>query len=158
MQDEILMLASGRTNVITGEHGKDVPVFRKWRWLLVSVSIIAITVAIIAIKQVLPAGLGGVRQVVPFLFFSQEVARYPSPDGRDVIIVYVNDAGASHSGWFPAWIVQARWHGDRVVAKGYLRDSQGPVPLVWTGPRTFMIEFMKGRHDNSAFSELVELN
>ena len=120
--------------------------------------VIFLGAGIVVWRQIVPAGLGGIRQVVPFLCFSQGRGKFQSPDGEITLIVYTNDAGAGHSGLFPSWIVQEHWYGDSLVAKGYLEESRGSVPLEWTGPRTFTIEFVRGRYDDAPAQQTVTLH
>jgi len=116
-----------------------------------------IFVAIVVVRQLIPSGLGGIQQVVPFLFFSESRGDFVSPSGDITLTVYTNDAGAGHSGLFPTWVIRKHWYGDEVVARGYLEDSQGPVPLAWTGPRTVNIRFVKGRYDDTPYPQTVTL-
>ncbi len=108
-------------------------------------------------RQIVPSGLGGMKQIIPYLFFSQSRGVFVPPGGTSRVEVVTNDAGAAHSGHFPTWVVREHWYGDEVVAKGYLEESQGPFPLKWTGPRTFTIGFVKGRYDDTPAPQLVTL-
>ena len=134
------------------------PVSRKRRWLIMLIVVILLGASAVVWRQMVPTGLGGIRQVVPFLCFSQERGKFQSPDGETTLVVYTNDAGAGHSGLFPSWVMQEHWYGDSVVAKGYLEESRGPVPLKWTGSRTFTIGFMKGRYDDAPAPQTVTLH
>lgn len=134
------------------------PSHRKRRLLAGAVVMFLTGTAIVVVKQTIPTGLGGMRQIIPFLFFSEEAARFTSADGDIVLIVYVNDAGAAHSGQFPTWIVQRHWYGGTVVARGYLEHPRDRVPLTWLGPREFRIEFRKDRYDYRPAPRTIELN
>ena len=123
--------------------------WRKRKRLYAIIAIGVLIVGILGVRQLIPTGLGGLRQVVPFLFFSEKRGEYKSPDGEITLVVYTNNAGAAHSGSFPTWVVREHWYGDKVVTKGYLARSHGPVPLTWTTPRSASIVFVKGRYDDT---------
>ena len=116
-----------------------------------------VLLGIVGVRQLIPSGLGGMRQVVPFLFFSEKRATYTSPNNNITVAVYSNDAGAAHSGMFPTWVIMEHWYGDEVIAKGYLSSSRDTVPLVWTGPRTITIRFAKDRYDETPSPQTIEI-
>jgi len=115
-------------------------------------------VGILGVRQLIPTGLGGCGHVVPFLFFSEKRGEFESPGGEITLVVYTNDAGAAHSGNFPTWVVREHWYGDEVVAKGYLGESRGPVPLTWTTPRSARIVFVKARYDQTPDPQSIDLD
>lgn len=131
---------------------------RKTKRLRALIAIAVLVVAALGIRQLVPTGLGGLKQVIPFLFFSEKRVEVTSPDGEITLVVYTNDAGAAHSGWFPTWVVRKHWYGDEVVAKGYLQESRGPVPLTWTTPRSAVIVFMKGRYDDTPEPHSIDMD
>lgn len=110
------------------------------------------------VRQLIPSGLGGLKQIAPFLFFSINRGTFNSPDGEITLVVYSNDAGAAHSGAFPTWVVQKHWYGDEVVAKGYMAESHGLIPLTWISSRSVKIIFVKGRYDDTPEPKTIELD
>ena len=128
---------------------------RKWR-ITVAIVLLVAAALLIGIMHLLPVGLGGPKHIIPFLFSTLDRGTYSSPDGRNRVEIYSNDAGAMHSGTFPSWVVRRHWWGAEVVAKGYLEDSRGPVPLKWVGARTATIEFVKGKHDDTPVPQTIE--
>jgi hypothetical protein len=97
-------------------------------------------------------GLGAVRTYLAFVPRGVKVpartrARVDgpelrSPDGRRVVRVYFNDAGALHSGNHWTWVVEDSWScGRRVVVQGYLGGEVAvrgaPVPLQWARTMRF---------------------
>lgn len=122
---------------------------RRRRMVLIIAVTVIIPVLYVAYRHVVPIGLGGSRQIVPFLFFSTDRGTYDSPDGSCSVSVYSNDAGAAHSGFFPSWVVRRHWWGREVAAKGYLKSSTGGVPLTWRGRCRFQILFTQGPYDDT---------
>jgi len=119
--------------------------FRRLTFLAAGV-LVALAIIPVITMNFIPWGVGGIRQVGPYLWFAHVRGSFSSPGGTSTVVVVTNDAGAAHSGNFPSWLVVQRWWGKEVVAKGYLQDSRGPVPLVWTGENSLRITFMKTRH------------
>jgi hypothetical protein len=75
-----------------------------------------------------------------------------SPDGRRVVRVYFNDAGAMHSGNHWTWLVEDKWWcGRRVVAEGYLGPDVavggGPVPLTRGPNNEVRVTFLRRRYE-----------
>jgi hypothetical protein len=118
---------------------------------------VAVVIPALIIMWIVPSGIGGIKQILPYLFFSHCRGHYESPGGTSDVVVVTNDAGAMHSGNFPTWIMVEKWSGKCVVAKGYLRDSRGPVPLEWVTETTFTVTFCAGRYDNDNVSVDVRL-
>jgi len=48
-------------------------------------------------------------------------------------------------------------YGREVVAKGYLKSPQGPVPITWIDAHTFRIEFMEDRYGEALAPQTVNL-
>ncbi len=131
---------------------------RKRRRLRALIAIGILIVGFLGIRQLIPTGLGGFRAVIPFLFFSENRGEFKSPDGEITLVVYTNDAGAAHSGFFPTWVIREHWYGNEVVAKGCLEESRGPVPLTWTTPRSASIVFVKGRYGDMLDPQSIDLD
>lgn len=129
---------------------------RKKRLLVIG-SLVLTAMLLVSVRHVLPSGLGGMKQVVPYVFFSQSRGVFTSPSGTHRVEVITNDAGAAHSGSFPTWVIVRRWWGKEVVAKGYLKVSQGDVPIVWSGEKSFTIMFAKQRYADEEEAIGVEL-
>ena len=129
---------------------------RKKRIIIVSCFAFA-AVLLLAVRQIVPSGLGGMKQIIPYLFFSQSTGMFASPSGSSRVEVVSNDAGAAHSGHFPTWVIVRHWWGKEVVAKGYLKSSQGDVPITWSSERSFTIVFSKQRHGDEEDSVRVDL-
>ena len=109
----------------------------------------------VAGRLLIPTGLGGVQQIVPYLYFSHTRGEFRSPDGDVELTVFTNDAGAAHSGTFPTWVIRHHWYGDEAVTKGYLLDSWGQAPLTWVSDRAFRIEFVAGRKSSQPAAAVV---
>ncbi len=129
---------------------------RRW-WITVAIVLLVAAAIAIGTMHLLPVGLGGPKHIIPFLFFTLNRGTYSSPDSRSRVEIYSNDGGAMHSGTFPSWVVRRHWWGAEVIAKGYLMDSRGPVPLKWVGSRTATIVFVKGKHDYTPAPQTIEL-
>jgi hypothetical protein len=129
---------------------------RLWRrTVLAAVGALGLLVLGVVTVNVVPWGLGGVRQIVPYLCFSHARGTLCSPGGASAVAVVTNDAGAAHSGSFPSWVIVRHWWGKEVVARGYLKESEGPVPLVWTSETSFRLTFAKQRYGDD--EEVVEV-
>lgn len=116
----------------------------KW-WILIA-GLVLLVAHLLCVWCEIPSGLGGMKQIIPYLFFSVDRGTSASPGGTSEVRVISNDAGAMHSGCFWTWVVVQHWWGKQVVAKGYLDSSQGPVPLVWLDETSFSITFVKSRY------------
>ena len=127
----------------------------KWRILFACLLLLA--ALSLCIRHVIPSGLGGMKQIIPYLFFSVDRGRYTSPAGTLQVRVISNDAGAAHSGHFPTWVIVQHWWGKEVVAKGYLESSRGSVPLVWLDETSFSIKFAQNRHGGDKETVEVQL-
>lgn len=111
----------------------------------------------VCIGHLIPSGLGGIKQVIPYLLFSIDRGAYMSPGGTSKVRVVSNDAGAAHSGNFPTWVILQHWWGKQVVAKGYMESPRGVVPAVWLDETTFSITFVKNRHGGDNETVTVRL-
>jgi hypothetical protein len=85
----------------------------------------------------------------PFLGYSRELPSIRSPAGK-TYRVFVNDAGAMHSGNHWVWVVDHAWiTGRRVVSDGYVTPeyATGEIALVvkWNGDEP-VIQFAAGRY------------
>jgi len=87
-----------------------------------------------------------------FLFASTRGQDLRSPDGSQTLSVYINDAGAMHSGNHWVWIVKDDIaFGTRVVVEGYItaleRERLTSVPLTVTwNDRTLSVDFSRSRY------------
>lgn len=84
----------------------------------------------------------------PFLGYSFELPAITSPRGKSYR-VFINDAGAAHSGNHWTWIVDHHWlTGRYVVAEGYLTseyaNQSSALVVQWNGDRP-IIDFETGR-------------
>jgi hypothetical protein len=122
------------------------------RRLMIAVAVIAdLLVAYIrAYRHFIPSG----TDFYPYWSWLgpiQEGPRLASPDGRRVVQVMFNDAGAAHSGNHWTWLIVDRWlTGKRVIAEGYsspnVRRGDMPFPSRWLDNRTLSMEFVPGRY------------
>ena len=85
----------------------------------------------------------------PFLGYSHELPTITSPNGKPYR-VFVNDAGAMHSGNHWTWVVDGHWlTGRYVVAEGYVTSefATGEADLVvkWNGDQP-VIRFEADRY------------
>jgi hypothetical protein len=108
-------------------------------------------------RLTIPYGLGGVENIVPYLMFSEDREVSVSPDGEIVLRVRVYDGGATDGGNRPTDIIREQWWGDKVVVSGYLYDLAQDIELTWTGPRTFTINFVRGKRDTTPAPRTVTL-
>ena len=113
------------------------------RRIIVICSLALIVSIVLSMWQIVPSGLGGIRAVVPYLWFSQSRGLFTSPSSTSRVEMVTNDAGAAHSGNFATWVIVRHWWGKEVVAKGYLGSSEGDVPISWSGEKSFTITFLK---------------
>ena len=134
----------------------------RWRWLLLGVLIGFTVFAIIAypltIHHFIPRGLNILRSGEAFYGASESRGIFSSPAGTSRVEVITNDAGAMHSGNFWTWIIVEHWWGKEIVAQGFLGSSriQDPVPLSWTGEKSFMVTFCKSRYSDE--TEAIEVD
>ena len=107
-------------------------------------------------RQFVPGG----ASFWPYVLASYESGRFSSPHGTTTVTVFLNDAGAAHSGSYWTWIVVDHWlTGKRVVGQGYSLDdfSESPPKIKWVDEYSFTIPFAQGRHDQKATETLVRL-
>jgi hypothetical protein len=112
---------------------------------------------------VLPVGWRFYRHFIPsgtsfspywsFLDPIVEGPRLVSPEGRRVIRVMFNDAGAAHSGNHWTWLIVDDWiAGKRVIAEGYsrpdVRYGKAGFPSRWLDERTLSVAFAARRYDD----------
>jgi hypothetical protein len=117
----------------------------RYRWL-VGLGVVAILIVVLW-RAYIPSGLSG-WTYESYLFWSEDRAEFTSPDGEIALVVRVWDGGATDGGNRPTAVIQQRWWGDKVVAKGYLLDLGHDIHLTWIDSRTFTINFVdskKGR-------------
>jgi len=103
--------------------------------------------AIRAYFAVIPRG----ASFQPWMFARVDGPELTSPDGRRVVRVYFNDAGAMHSGNHWTWVVEdSWWSGRKVVAQGYLGSNVAiggaPVPLEWGPGDVARVKFLPRRY------------
>jgi hypothetical protein len=127
---------------------------RRRRRAIVGFVLLAMVASYATWRHIVPSGLGG---VTPYLVASANRGDFVSPGNSHTVTVYSNDAGAAHSGHFWTWVVEREWHGLVVVAKGYLDESTGPVPLRWKSQNSFVIDFVAGRYDGTTAPMEVDL-
>ncbi|MGB0561772.1 MAG: hypothetical protein ACPGVO_08190 [Spirulinaceae cyanobacterium] len=68
----------------------------------------------------------------PFTSYSHQLPMLTSPNGK-TYQVFVNDAGAMHSGNYWAWVIDSHWlTGRYVVTEGYLTSdyAKGELELI----------------------------
>ncbi len=75
-----------------------------------------------------------------------------SPDGRRMVRVMLNDAGAAHSGNHWTWLIVDHWlSGKHVLAEGYcradVRREDLAFPSQWLDDQTLSVAFCAGRYD-----------
>lgn len=91
----------------------------------------------------------------PYLHSLHPIVQGPrlvSPDGRRVIQVEFNDAGAAHSGNHWTWLIVDHWlTGKRIIAEGYCRSEveHGKVafPSRWLDGQSLSVTFASERYD-----------
>jgi hypothetical protein len=135
------------------------PIHRLGRWhirAIVLVSILwpfaALPVAWRIYRHFIPSG----TSFYPYWSFLDPIREGPeliSPDGRRVVRVMFNDAGAAHSGNHWTWLIVDDWlTGKRVVSEGYSRPEvrQGEVafPSRWLDAQTLSVAFATRRYDD----------
>jgi hypothetical protein len=121
------------------------------------VCLLLLTTLLLCIIHVIPNGLGGIKPIFAYIFFSLDRGVYTSPCGTSLVRVVSNDAGAMHSGHFLTWVLEQHWWGEQVVARGFLESSRGPVPLVWLDETSFSITFAKNRYGDDLETVVVQL-
>jgi hypothetical protein len=126
------------------------------RWISVA-CLLLFAALLLYIIQVIPTGLGGIKQIIPYLLFSVDRGVFTSPAQTSQVRVVSNDAGAMHSGKFWTWVLMQHWWGKQVVAMGYLESSHDPVPLAWIDETSFAITFSKNRYGNEKETVEVQL-
>jgi hypothetical protein len=124
------------------------------RGMIAAVTVVAVLLAacIRAYRHYIPSG----TDFYPYWAWLdpiQEGPRLASPDGRRVIQVMFNDAGAAHSGNHWTWLIVDGWlTGKRVIAEGYsspdVRRGDPPFPSRWLDGRTLSVEFLASRYGN----------
>ncbi len=86
----------------------------------------------------------------PWILARVEGPILKSPDGKRMLRIFFNGAGAMHSGNHWTWIVEdCWWCGWRVVDEGYLDYDAivtKSVPLTWEANNEFHAEFLPGRY------------
>jgi len=132
---------------------------RNESWLLKAMRRLAIATALTVILAIAAARVYFAIVPLNASFYPWTMARVEgptlkSPDGRRTVRVYLNDAGALHSGNHWTWVVEDSWiWGRRVVSKGYLgRDVtvRGvPVPLEWGLGNEVRIRYLPGPYKGS---------
>jgi hypothetical protein len=129
------------------------------RWLIAMAIVLVIPLLVVrAYRHAMPAG----AEFYPFWYASLEGPRLYSPDGRRVVQVVFNDAGAMHSGNFWTWLIVEDWlTGKRVVAEGYsvsdVRYRRVPFPLRWIDDRTISVVFRTRRRESMERNSVVRL-
>jgi hypothetical protein len=129
------------------------------RWLIAMAIVLVFPLLVVrAYRQAIPAG----AEFYPFWYASFEGPRLYSPDGRRVVQVVFNDAGAMHSGNFGTWLIVDDWlTGKRVVAEGYsdsnVRYRKIPFPLRWIDDRTISVVFKTKRRESTERNSVVSL-
>ncbi len=95
--------------------------------------------------QLVPRGV----EFTPFTEYSRQLSSVTSPNGK-TYEVFVNDAGAAHSGNYWTWVIDNNWlTGRYVVTEGYITSeySTGDSKLTveWDGDIPDIL-FEKGRY------------
>ena len=93
----------------------------------------------------------------------QRALNFVSPDGRRVVQVKFNDAGAARSGNHWTWLIVDHWlTGKRVIAEraeAYLMCGEGEVafPSRWLDGQSLSVSFVAGRYDDHEKNAAVKL-
>jgi hypothetical protein len=137
------------------------------RWILAIVFVAvpspfaALPVAWRVYRRYIPSG----TEFYPYFHWLDPIVDGPrlvSPDGRRVVQVEFNDAGAAHSGNHWTWLIVDHWStGKRVIAEGYSRSEveHGRVafPSRWLDGRSLSVTFVSGRYDDHEKNVVVRV-
>lgn len=89
----------------------------------------------------------GVQNPLAYIGASCENPDLVSPDGKHVLKVRYNDAGAAHSGNHWTWIIRRSMLGwDEVIAQGYVVTPWEGTPAWWLDNDTCEIRFVRDRY------------
>lgn len=121
--------------------------FSKRKRIRTAVVVIAVlAVAIRLYFEFIPRGV----EFYPWTLARVDGPKLTSPNGKRVVRVYFNDAGAMHRGNHWTWVVEHSWlTGNRVICGGFLdpdvASGRVPMPLVWDTNDEVHVQFLPGR-------------
>jgi len=135
---------------------------RRWKMrAAIGLPLVICVTALVSFRHVIPSGIGGANALIPYLAASHDRGTFTSPGGTSSVEVVTNDGGAMQTeDKYASWGIVRRWSGKEVVARGYLRESYGPVPLKWLSETKFSITFVtdKDEYEYTDATVVVDLN
>jgi hypothetical protein len=105
------------------------------------VAVLLIALVLIGVGTI-PAGLGSVTNIPDYLFRSETLATYPSPDGKYVVKIVEDKRHGRRDDRIPVYVVCDSGWRPRVMARDEVIERPEPN-VVWTSDTTFDVWFAR---------------